>query len=65
MLAPRVGEFDPRELLVARIGNLLARAKFVWLPHSCGIAPCGVAYSGTKYFINTPQMGPNDKSDLS
>ena len=44
MLAPRMGEFDPREL--ARVGNLLAQARFFWLLYH-------MIFSTNKYINNT------------
>ena len=47
MLAPRMGEFDPREL--ARVGNLLAQARFFWLLYH-------MIFSTNKY-INNMHLG--------
>ena len=54
MLAPRMGEFDPREL--ARVGNLLAQARFFWLLYH-------MIFSTNKY-INNTHLGKTKNTKL-
>ena len=54
MLAPRMGEFDPCEL--ARVGNLLAQARFFWLLYH-------MIFSTNKYILNT-HLGESHNSRI-
>ncbi len=53
MLAPRMGEFDRREL--ARVGNLLAQARFFWLHYH-------MIFSTSNYINNTHLGGSQNSS---